>query len=68
MRAGRAAQPPLVRALTAIRRWSATYIEVIVPSRRGRIDGVRAYICAGIKSSERDEIDGIPSHFAGADA
>jgi hypothetical protein len=47
-------------ALTGIRAWSATYIEVIVPQRRGRIDGVRAYICPGLHEHDRHEIDGIP--------
>ena len=47
-------------ALRQVRATSLTYVEVIVPSRRGRIAGVRAYISARIEQQDRDEIDGIP--------
>ncbi len=47
-------------ALAGIRRTSITYVEVIVPSRRGRIDGVRPHICRGIEPQDRTVIEGIP--------
>ncbi|MEY2513129.1 MAG: hypothetical protein QOJ89_487 [bacterium] len=47
-------------ALRGLRRSSPSYVEVTVPSRRGRIDGVRAYISTQIQPQDRDEIDGIP--------
>jgi hypothetical protein len=47
-------------ALAGIRRSSPTYVEVIVPSRRGRIAGVRAYVRPNLVARDRHEIDGIP--------
>ncbi len=47
-------------ALRGLRRSSLSYVEVTVPSRRGRIDGVRAYICGRIDPQDRDKVDGIP--------
>ena len=47
-------------ALTGIRRTALSYVEVIVPTRRGRIEGVRAYVCARVAPQDRDHIDGIP--------
>jgi hypothetical protein len=47
-------------ALTNIRRTSLTYAEVIVPQRRGTIEGVRVHVSARILEQDRDTIDGIP--------
>jgi len=47
-------------ALTNIRRTSLSYVEVIVPARRGRIAGVRAYIRPDLAPQDRHRIDGIP--------
>jgi hypothetical protein len=47
-------------ALTNIRRTSLSYVEVIVPQQRGRIDGVRIHVSTRIQPQDRDKIDGIP--------
>ena len=47
-------------ALWGLRPSSLSYVEVTVASRRGRIDGVRAYISTRVQPQDRDEIDGIP--------
>lgn len=47
-------------ALMNVRRTWITYVEVTVPQRRRRIDGVRTYISARLGPQDRHEIDGIP--------
>jgi hypothetical protein len=47
-------------APTGIRRTALTYVEVVVPSRRGRIDGVHAHVCRHIRPSTARSIDGFP--------
>jgi hypothetical protein len=47
-------------ALWQLRRSSLSYVEVIVPSRRGRIEGVRAYISTRVQPQDRDTVDAIP--------
>jgi len=47
-------------ALRQLRRFPLSYVEVIVPSRRGRIQGVRAYISSRVQPQDRDIVDGIP--------
>jgi hypothetical protein len=47
-------------ALAGVRRTAISYVEVIVPARRGQIDGVRAYIRPDLAPQDRHEIDGIP--------
>jgi hypothetical protein len=47
-------------ALRGLRRSWLTYVEVTVPSKRGRIAGVRAYINGRIQPQDRDTVDGIP--------
>ncbi len=46
--------------LRGLQRPSPSYVEVTVPSRRGRISGVRAYICALVQPQDRDTLEGIP--------
>jgi len=47
-------------ALAGILRTAIAYVEVTVPSPRGRIDGVRAYVRSRTAAVDRDEIDAIP--------
>jgi predicted transcriptional regulator of viral defense system len=47
-------------ALAGVRQTAIAYVEVIVPSRRGQIAGVRAYVSQRIEPQDRHEIDGIP--------
>ena len=47
-------------ALRGLRRTSISYVEVIVPTERGRIAGVRPYLCRRLRPQDRDEVDGIP--------
>jgi hypothetical protein len=47
-------------ALANVRRTSLTYVEVIVPQQRRRIEGVRMHVSTRILERDRHEIDGIP--------
>jgi len=47
-------------ALASIRGTSLSYVEVTVPTYRGKIDGVRPYVSRRLQPQDREEIDGIP--------
>ncbi|MDX6719012.1 MAG: hypothetical protein QOJ63_1266 [Solirubrobacteraceae bacterium] len=47
-------------ALRHLRATAISYVEVIVPTERGRIAGVRPYLCRRLQAQDRDEVDGIP--------
>ena len=47
-------------ALRSLRPTAISYVEVLVPTERGNIAGVRPYLCRRLLAQDRDEVDGIP--------
>ena len=47
-------------ALRQVHRSAPSYVEVIVPARRGRIPGIRAHVSTRVAAQDRDVVDGIP--------